>query len=573
MSKHAKHFQYVAMILAGAVLMTGCSGRRTDSYEKVPTADSFSVQDQTALYEEFPQEKVLYLTVGRDLEGKDGYTWQQINRTDLSGQRESKEKAYECQALVQFGNEEGPTSRDFGFGDVASNATVRLSGTKASEKPQKSYRIKINSGSGSVSGIKTFMLLKGFSDPYRFISKLSYDLMAEAEDMLSVRTGFVHLYVRDETQDQDALFVDYGLYTMVESVNKKYLKNRDLDKSGELYKIRDFDFSRKEDVIMQPTEADFDEEAFEEFLEAKGSNDYDRLLAMLDAVNDESRDIDELVGYYFDEDNLYTWMAFNILMDNKATDTENFYLYAPTGSERFYIIPWDPDRSLRESYEELTDPGYEPGWEQGIYLYTESKLFGRMMQDERCINKLTERIDKLHSGVLSGSHVQQKAEMLAETVKPYLYALPDMTFARVTEKNYDKLVAGISQRMDANYYAYFDSIETPAPFHIHEPKKEGENVVISWDPSHILSGDITYDLTLSDSWDFENQLKTETDLADTKVSLGKLSPGQYFVKVTAKSGEKAQQAYEFYNTEKKTTVRGVMCFYVLEDGSTSASLF
>ena len=53
-----------------------------------------------------------------------------------------------------------------------------------------------------------------------------------------------------------------------------------------------------------------------------------------------------------------------------------------------------------------------------------------------------------------------------------------------------------------------------------------------------------------------------------------LQPGQYFVCVSAVSGLGNEQlAMEHYNTEKKTTVRGVMCFYVMEDGTVAMSVF
>ncbi len=49
--------------------------------------------------------------------------------------------------------------------------------------------------------------------------------------------------------------------------------------------------------------------------------------------------------------------------------------------------------------------------------------------------------------------------------------------------------------------------------------------------------------------------------------MGHLPQGQYFVQVTARSGNKSQEAYENYYTEKDTVARGILCFYVLEDGS------
>ncbi|MCR5419401.1 MAG: CotH kinase family protein [Lachnospiraceae bacterium] len=561
----------ILLCLSGCNTAPDSGEQISDSYEKVSTGRSLMVKDKDDLYDSMPEEQVLYLTLGRGVSSKEyDHTWEEINSHDLSWYTAHNTEVFECDALVQFGNEEGPVSGSFGYGDMVNNATVKLVGSKASERQQKSYRIKINKGSGNVHGIKTFHLLKGFTDPFRFTDKLCFDLVSEMDDLMSVRTSFVHLYVRDETlnEDEPALFVDYGLYTMVEPVNKKYIRNRDLDSSGELYGIKDFDFARHEDVIMQPTEAGFNEAEFEKLLEAKGSNDYSKLIAMLDALNDENRTIEEVVEEYFDKPNLYSFMAFNILVDNKDTDTENFYIYSPTGSEKFYIIPWDFDGALRRDYEYLRDPAYAEDWERGIYIYTESKLFGRIIKSKYLTNELSEYITKLHEDVLTGAKVKEKAKELSEIVKPYLYELPDLTYARVTEKNYDILTDNFSELMDDYFYAYYDSLKTPWPFHINKPVNKDGKITVVWDESYLLEGDVTYSLELSDSWDFTNKLCNETGLKETSYEVGQLPPGQYFVKVSADAADgMRQEAYEYYNTEKKTCIHGVMCFYVLEDGT------
>ncbi len=578
-----KYKKIVAGLIGCMLITTGCSNVSLenqlskwipmDSYEKETDNSLLSIKDIDSLYDEPIQDEVLYLTVGRNYTSdSDEATWSEMNARDLSWFEESGEKQYECDALVQFGNEDGPTPGSFGYGNRSSNATIRLTGMKASKRQQKSYRIKINSG--SASGIKTLVLSKAFTDPFRFTNKLCFDLMTEIDELLSVRTRFVHLYVKDETADKDNLFVDYGLYTMTETVNKKYLSNRNLDNAGELYKVEDFDFGRHEDVIMQPTNADYNEAEFEKLLEAKGSNDYSKLIKLLDAVNDESVPINEIVDNFFYKDNFYSWMAFNILMDNKDTDTENYYLYSPTGTDKFYIIAWDNDSALRSDYEVLKDPGYQEGWEKGIYLYSDSKLFGRVIRSQHCINELSEYVTKLHESSLSPENVRDKTLELKEQVKPYLYSLPDRSFARVTEDDYDKLIDQLPEQMNTNFYKYYDSLDTPWPFHILEPEMTDGNVQISWEESYLLNGSITYSVEVADSWDFAKTIQAKEGLTETVFDAGKLKPGQYFVRVQAVSDAGiTQEAYEFYNTEKKTTVNGVLCFYVLDDGSVIQSTF
>lgn len=566
------------LIIAQAVIMSvlfmGCAAPEPgDTYGKASPGESIRPDDLDSLYSYPDDVLVLYLTVGRGKTEAGTHTWREINSHDLDYYEKTGQEIYECGALVQFGNEEGPTSDKFGYGDVSENATVRLTGSKASEKQQKSYRIKINKGSGNMDGMKTLILNKSFTDPFRFTAKLSFDLMRETDEMMSLRTRFVHLYVRDEYEGEE-LFTDYGLYTMMEPVNKKYLSNRSIDSTGELYKLNDFDFARHEDVILNPTDAGYDQKRFEELLESKGSNDHTKLIKMLDALNASGASIEDVVDTYFDKENLYSFMAFNILTDNVDTDTENMYLYSPTGTDRFFIIPWDQDGALRNDYEHVRDPEYVRNWERGIYLYTDSKLFGSIMKSRHCVDELSAYIAKYHDGVLSGDNVLKKALSLSSIVKPYVYELPDRTYARVTEREYDELIGLLPEQMDNNYYAYYDSLETPWPFHIMKPENDAGGIRFSWEDSTVLEGDVTYKFELSDTWDFANVIETAEGLSDTEYSMDMLSEGQYFVRVSAVSSSGlSQEAYEFYNTEKKTRANGVLCFYVLEDGTVETQIF
>ena len=507
-------------------------------YEKAPSGDSVAVRDLSTLYKDSAEESVLYLTVqeGTQKEGTD-HSWTDLNAYPLSWYAEQGIEPYECEVLVQFGNEVGPVMGMFGFGDTVPNATIRLTGSKASARPQKSYRITIDANAGDVDGMKKFVLFKSFGDPFRFTEKLVCDLMAEG-GLLSERTCFVHLYVRDASEPgaDRGVYVDYGLYTMVEAVNKRYLSNRNLGTDCELYKAVDFDFARHEDVIMQPAAAAYNEKSFEAILENKGNDDCSKLIALLDAVNDESTDIRELVKLYFDEDNLYSWMAFQILLDDPDTGTENFYLYSPTGSEKFYIIPWDGDGALRRDYERLRDPDWNPGREKGVFRFAGSVLFRRMLQNESCTNKLGEYIYQLYTTVLSPENVAEKAEALAELVLPQLYVMPDVAFARVTEADYRRLLEQLPQQIEENYYAYYDSLETPWPFHIHVPEQAEDGILLSWDEAFSADQAVSYTVELDDAWDFLEPLVRVQGMEGTSLSAGELSPGQYFVRVRARGG-------------------------------------
>ena len=74
----------------------------------------------------------------------------------------------------------------------------------------------------------------------RFRNKMAYDLIKGIPQMMGLRTQFVHLYVKDNTDGSSDTFQDYGLYTQVEQLNKTALKTHGLDSKGQLYKVNFF---------------------------------------------------------------------------------------------------------------------------------------------------------------------------------------------------------------------------------------------------------------------------------------------------------------------------------------------
>ena len=232
----------LALSLVGCAVSEEGSGYLVspdETYETVGASqEDYRLTDRDALYEEDDGEVVtMYLTVGKgNKEDGTDHTWTEVNSYPLEYYEENDLEPYKCEAVLQVGDEAGPVDGEFGSADRTANATVSLRGSGASTWQQKSYRIKIKSGSGDWRDQKTISLNKHAADPVRFKNRLAYSLMTKIPQMLSCRTTFVHLYVKDKTQGEDGPFRDYGLYTQVEQVNKTYLRNRGFDSDGQLYK-------------------------------------------------------------------------------------------------------------------------------------------------------------------------------------------------------------------------------------------------------------------------------------------------------------------------------------------------
>ena len=49
----------------------------------------------------------------------------------------------------------------------------------------------------------------------------------------------------------------------------------------------------------------------------------------------------DVFAKYFDEENYFTWLAFQMLTGNTDTTSQNFLLYSPQNSQKWYFISWD----------------------------------------------------------------------------------------------------------------------------------------------------------------------------------------------------------------------------------------
>lgn len=565
--------------LLGAVLLGGCSTAQEtekylisadEDYEKTgQTGDSFLLEDKKSLYEEEEQEiVVMYLAVGKGnaKEGTD-HTWTEVNSYALDTYEAQGIEPYQCEALLQVGDETGPVEGEFGYGERTANATVRLRGSGASAQQQKSYRIEIKQGCGKWEDQKVIALNKHVGDPVRIKNRLAYSLMAEIPELMSARTTFVHLYVKDTTEGKDGAYRDYGLYTQVEQINGTYLKTRGLDNDGALYQAGTFDWGRHEDSIRLATDPAYDKKAFEEYLEIKGSEDHSKLIEMLEAVNRTDTDTGELIDRYFDSSNLYYWMAFHILMGNKEVLDGNYYLYSPRGTDRWYFISWDNDGILEESYELMRDPSYSRSWNGGIFTYADPVLFRRILQDDGCRAELTAAVEDLREHGLSDDEVREKIDLFSAQTQAYLYALPDQTFARVTEENYEILLGEMAEEVEENYRAYQRSLEAPWPFHILAPQSAAGGVSLQWEEAYLHGGgSVEYKVELARDFTFAEPI-VSTAVQGTALTVDALPAGQYFLRVQALAGQESQDAYEYYQTEAGSRVYSTLCFYVQADGS------
>jgi len=474
---------------------------------------------------------------------------------------------YKVDGLLQVGDESGVLPGELGYGQESPNCTIQIRGQTSSRSPQKNYKISIKDNKGQWRGQSTIALNKHQTEGIRFRNKLAYDLIAGVDQIMGLRTTFVHLYVKDTTAGGDGVFRDYGLYTQVEQLNKTALKAHGLDRNGHLYKINYFEFYRYEDTVMLKDDPGYDVKKFEELLEIKGSDDHTKLINMLEKVNDYSIPIEDILAENFDSENIAYWLAFNILMGNVDTQSRNVYIYSPLNSDRWYFIPWDNDASLRKEEHKILGRSDYSEWETGVSNYWGNVFFQRCLKSESFRTELTAAIEYLKK-YLSPEKIDSLASSYASVVKPFVYRYPDSTYAPLTSSQYDTVIGGLKNEIDLNYGLYYESYNKPMPFFIGVPEKKDGMISILWDAAYDFDDEkITYSFELATDSNFSNIIYKNDTLVLPTTQFDMLPQGQYFIRVKAtnESGY-TQTAFDYYVNETGK-IYGTKCFYVNGEGN------
>lgn len=553
----------------------GSSTAKAEPVEK--TADTgFHLRDNDALYTVYDDSGVvtMYLTVTRGTEAENtDHTWEQINSYSAYDYEAMQVPRYQVEGLLQVGDESGPAASEVGYGETAPNSTVQIRGQTSSRNAQKNYKIKLKKNKGSWRGQRTVALNKHQGDGLRFRNKMAYDLIRGIPQMMGLRTQFVHLYVKDKTQTAAAAFVDYGLYTQVEQLNKTALRAHGLDENGQLYKVNFFEFLRYGDVIRLKTDPAYDKTAFEQLLEIKGSDDHRKLIEMLDVLNDETSPMEDLFETTFDTENIAYWMAFQILLGNTDTQSRNMYLYSPLNSKRWYILDWDNDAMLSRTEWEYRNYSDSLSWERGVSNYWGNVLFRRCLQTKRFRQELDDAIEELFR-YFSADRIGEMTAHYRSLVEPFVWQQPDLLHEPLNREEYDRVAKSLHKEITENWEAYRESLKKPMPFYIGVPEPQGDELRLMWDASFDFAAeDITYTAELAKDYRFTTTFWTEENIRLPETVVYALPAGHYFLRVRAanESGY-TQDAFDYYVMETGKAY-GMKSFFVEADGSVTEDFY
>lgn len=438
------------------------------------------------------------------------------------------------------------------------NATMELRGQTARLAEQKSYKIKLFESAGDWNGVRNINLNKHFYATFRIENKLAFDLFEMIPDFVSLRTRFVKLFIKDlSARKSDNKFQYYGLYTFVEQPNKRFLESHQLDKEGYLYKAEFFEFFRYEDSIKQKDDLTYDQNKFESILEVCGNDNHQYLIEMLEAVNNYNLDINKVVENYFNRENLLTWLAVNILLDNPDTNSRNFFLYSPLNSGKWYFLPWDYDDIW---YRDVS----RKRWQKSIGNYWGMVLFNRFLKDQNNIESLNRKIEEI-SFIINKDNIQKLLDSYYKVVTDNIFIPPDIHKLIIrSQSEYSKEYYALANFAENSKREYYASLENPMPFFLGEPEIINGVWTFRWDSSYDMQNDeLVYNFMLSNDPNFKNLIVSYPDLKKTICSVSDLKPGKYYWKVVVYDSKgNWQEAFDDCKDDHNHTLSGVKVFII-----------
>jgi hypothetical protein len=178
-------------------------------------------------------------------------------------------------------------------------------------------------------GLKKINLNNGTGDPALLRDFLCYD-MIRATGAPAPRVSHVKLYINDEY---------WGIYVMVEQVDKTFLANNFDDDDGNLFK--NMQWSNLEYLGTNPG----DYKAIYELKTNEDEDDWSGLINFCKVINNSSNaNFPTEIQQVFDVPSYLKILAIDVMTDNWDSYIEhgrNFYLYQAPNDGKFHWIPWD----------------------------------------------------------------------------------------------------------------------------------------------------------------------------------------------------------------------------------------
>ncbi len=244
-------------------------------------------------------------------------------------------------------------------GTLMDSIGVRLKGKSSYFYVDKKKPFKIDLNifvEQSFDGLKKINLHNGIGDPAMLRDYLGYNLM-RANGVMAPRVSFCRLFLNDEY---------WGLYEIVEQVDKTFLKNNFASGKGNLYKNQ-----RWSNLDWWGDNPEIYKDTFE-LKTNEVEDDWSGLIRFLDVLNNSSdTDFPWAIEEVFNVDQYLHVLAIDVMTNNWDSyidNRRNWYLYEEPKSGKIHWIPWDYNLSFGGRL--ITDGNPYPPYDEDCLIKT-----------------------------------------------------------------------------------------------------------------------------------------------------------------------------------------------------------
>lgn len=221
------------------------------------------------------------------------------------------------------------------FNDVG----IKFKGNSSYSNPsdKKPFKVDMNEfvSGQDIDGLKKFNLNNGFKDPSFMREKIALDFFNE-HDMAAPRCAYTKVFING---------VYWGLYTLVEEVNKTFLDDNDRfgNKQGNLFKG---DPSGDLKWINSSASSYYNKY---ELHTNETANDWSDLVKVIDKINNSGGYFHDSLETVFNSHSFIKhWAGMNVFanLDSYIGSGHNYFIYHDTLSDKFEWISWDVNESF-----------------------------------------------------------------------------------------------------------------------------------------------------------------------------------------------------------------------------------
>jgi hypothetical protein len=225
-------------------------------------------------------------------------------------------------------------------GTVIDSVGVREKGNAScwgSEGLKEPFKIDFNvfAPGTKYDGLKKLNLHNAFEDPSMMRDALAYKWMRDA-GIASPRTSFAKVYLND---------IYWGLYTVVEQVDDRFLKNNFENNDGDLFKC----INNTSLVWQGPDKLNYLDEF--ELKTNEEEDNWDDFIHLISKINNYEQ-FEDSISTALQRTKYLRVLAADVLMynwDSYYDNGRNFYIYYDPTAGAFQWIPWDYNLSFSPS--------------------------------------------------------------------------------------------------------------------------------------------------------------------------------------------------------------------------------